>query len=98
MTWTEDRTEEEYAELQPFPIPVMMQLRAISKGRHLGFGCITLAQLRKWITQSEYRTLRKYGYQAVAMQPDEILVSSPHQCAFVRSLPLAIASPVELWT
>ena len=97
LTWAEDRTAEEYEFLAPFPLEVMLQLRSQAAYKHLGFGCLSLEQLRRWITATEYQTLQRHGYRAVQMQADSILVESPSQCVFSRSLPLAIASPVELW-
>lgn len=55
---------------------------------HIGCGCQTIDQLKRWINKTEYRTLKKYGFQAVKMPIDSILAMSNIQCVFLRSKPL----------
>lgn len=62
-----------------------------------GCGCRTLEQLRRWITASEYHTLLRHGYQAVAVKADRILGESSIQCVFATREPLKICTPVELY-
>jgi len=83
--WTEDRTDAEYAALLPWPIEFPGLV--FGYGYH-GCGCQSLAQLRRWIRQSEYATLQRYGYRAVAIEVDRILARSAVQCVFERRKPL----------
>jgi len=54
---------------------------------HIGCACLTVEQLRRWFTASEYITLRGFGYRAVVMLADELLHSSDIQSVIVRSKP-----------
>ena len=90
QVWFEDRTDEEYAALAPWPMEVLMQIRNAARGKAMGFACENLDQLRRWFTASEYKTLRRYGYRAVKLEVDAVLARSETQCAFVRSKPLRI--------
>ena len=51
----------------------------------VGSACLTIDQLRRWFTESEYRTLLRHGYKAVKMEASRILGSSEIQCVFTRS-------------
>lgn len=62
--------------------------RQLLYGEHAGSGCMTLDQLRRWFTKKEYKTLLKYGYQAVSMEVNRILAQSEIQCVFGRAKPL----------
>ena len=53
-----------------------------------GSGCMTLDQLRRWFTASEYRTLLALGYRAVKMEAGRVLAKSDIQCFFERAKPL----------
>lgn len=86
--WVEDRTDEEFAALGPWPLDVMLALREMAGRRHMGYACQTLDQLRQWFRPGEYKTLLRYGYVAVKMPVDEVLAASDVQCFFVRSKPL----------
>lgn len=88
--WVEDRTDEEYAALAPWPIEVMLELQASGRGRHIGYACESLEQLRRWFRPGEYKTLLRYGYRAVKLEVDEVMARSETQCAFARSKPLRI--------
>lgn len=55
------------------------------QNEHLGVGCMTLEQLRRWFTETEYNRLRILGYRAVKVRADRILRSSDKQCVFVRN-------------
>lgn len=50
-------------------------------------GCLTVDQLKRWFTESEYRTLLRYGYKAVEVPEVKILASSSIQCVAGRDLP-----------
>jgi hypothetical protein len=96
--WVEDRPEEEFAKLVPWPIQFGNVLRRSIVGMALGCGCRTLEQLRRWFTQTEYATLRSFGYRAVKMEVGRILAESEIQCVFERARPLREgAEPVELY-
>ena len=90
QVWFEDRTDEEYAALAPWPMEVLMEIRKAARGKSVGFACENLDQLRRWFTPSEYKTLLRYGYRAVKLEVDAVLARSETQCAFVRSKPLLI--------
>lgn len=53
-------------------------------GYHVGCGCLTLDQLRRWFAQDEYAALLRLGYRAVKMDADRILAQSDVQCLFER--------------
>jgi hypothetical protein len=55
---------------------------------HIGCGCLTIEQLRRWFTESEYRKLLGYGYISVKIKPGRILASNNTQCVFARTIPL----------
>jgi hypothetical protein len=60
--------------------------------------CMTLDQLRRWFTPSEYATLRKHGYHAVRMQVGRVLAESAVQCFFERAKALHLdAEPIDLY-
>lgn len=55
---------------------------------HSGVGCLTVEQLKRWFTESEYRTLQLFGYNSVVIKADRLLEQSDRQCVFARSKPL----------
>ena len=57
-------------------------------GMHLGCGCRTKEQLRRWFTSEEYAKLIQLGYNAVQMGVGRILAESNTQCVFERFKPL----------
>lgn len=57
-------------------------------GMHLGCGCRTKEQLRRWFTPEEYAKLINLGYNAVQMEVGRILAESNTQCVFERAKPL----------
>lgn len=84
--WVETRNDHDnlppwYIEFGP------VHLNAIS-GCAVGTGCMTIDQLRRWFTESEYKTLLSCGYKAVKMTVGRILASSSIQCVFERHIPL----------
>ncbi len=97
--WVEDRaTEAEYDALAPPPVHVMLALNEKAAGKPMGYGCTSLDHLRLWFQPGEYQTLRRFGYRAVKMKVDQILLEMPTQCAFVRSLPLRMrVDSIELY-
>ena len=71
---------------------------ALSKYRMYGSACISLKGLRRWFSRREYKTLKKFGYRAVIMPVDSILVESDTQCLFSRECPLnQCVRPVRLY-
>ena len=96
--WIEDRPEEEYAALVPWPLQFGDVRRRSIVGMSLGCGCRTLEQIRRWFTPTEYATLRRLGYCAVKMEVGRILAESDIQCVFERSKPLREdVVPVDLY-
>jgi hypothetical protein len=94
--WVEDR--EDHNNLPPWYVEFgRVDQRGIF-GMATGSACMTLDQLRRWFTPSEYATLRQHGYQAVRMRVGRVLAKSPVQCFFERAKPLRIdVEPVELF-
>jgi hypothetical protein len=88
--WVEDR--DDYGALPPWPIEfpgLHAELTAsLVMGKHVGCGCVSLEQLRRWFRPTEIRTLKRYGYHAVQMQVSRILAASDSQCVFERMVPL----------
>jgi len=67
-------------------------------GKHFGCACRTLGQLRRWFSAGEYATLRKLGFEAVALEADRVLHESQIQLLFQRRKPLrAGVEPVHLY-
>ena len=96
--WSEDRSDEEYAALVPWPLQFGMIHRKALAGWSVGCGCTSLEQLRRWFTLAEYRKLRKHGYRAVKLHAVRILAASDIQCVFERAKPLGRdVEPVELY-
>jgi hypothetical protein len=84
--WIEDREDHDnllpsYAE---FSSDVFSSLRG---SKYPGCGCVTLEQLKRWFTKSEYETLLKHDYQCVAMAAI-VVARSKTQCMFRRDVPL----------
>lgn len=88
--WTEDRPDEEYAALVPWTSEFGLEkiIRRSIQGMHIGCGCRTLEQLRRWFTATEYATLQGFGYQAYRIKVGRILGESDIQCVFERAQPL----------
>ena len=84
QTWVEDRPDLDNL------LPYFIEMPNVLSGRprldpsHIGCACKTIEQLERWITKSEYLTLRQYGYQAMRLVVDEILGESETQCVFER--------------
>lgn len=73
-------------------------IKQLPTNRHIGCGCLTKDQLRRWFTESEYMKLRLFGYSAVEMGVDEVVFRSSIQCMFERKKPLATGVvPIELY-
>src|SRR5207247_592614 len=75
--WVEDR--EDHDKLVPWYTEFGRVDRRAIYGMAVGSGCRTLEQLRRWFTPSEYRTLRRLGYQAVRLKAGRILAESEIQ-------------------
>lgn len=84
--WVEDRDDLDHLPPWTHELPNALQKRIV--GMHLGCGCQTLEQLRRWFTPGEYATLRRHGYLAVKMKVGRILAASRTQCVFERAKPL----------
>jgi len=84
--WIE--TREDHDNLPPWPLEFGRVDRQLFLGEHAGSGCLTLEQLQRWFTPSEYKTLLKYGYRAVKMEVNRLLAHSDIQCVFGRTKPL----------
>lgn len=94
--WVEDRPDEEFAALIPWPL--QFGELPFDPRMHAGCGCQSLSQLRRWFTESEYRTLLGLGYRAVKMTPERILAASDIQCVFERVIPLNVGVvPIQLY-
>ena len=94
--WVEDR--DDHDNLVPWYVEFGDVHRRAIVGMHMGCGCRSLEQLRRWFTATEYATLQLAGYQAVQMAADRILAESDIQCVFERAKPLHIGvDAVELY-
>lgn len=61
-------------------------------------GCQRLADLRRWVSATEYKTLTTFGYRAVRIEADRIICASAVQCLFARRRPLTVdVIGVDLW-
>lgn len=98
-TWSEDRTDEEYASLLPWTVQFGDAVaNGHTPGRHLGCACRTLTQLRRWFRPGEFATLLRYGFQCVRITGVRILAESDIQCVFERDKPLNEAiEAIELY-
>ena len=94
--WVEDRPDHE--NLPPWFVEFGRVDKLALVGEHVGSGCRTLEQLRRWFTPTEYATLRRFGYRAVRMAAGRLLAESDKQCVFGRARPLREdVEPVELY-
>jgi hypothetical protein len=84
--WAEDR--EDWDNLPPWYVEFGRVDQRGILGMAMGSACLTLEQLRRWFTASEYATLQRYGYRAVRMEVGRVLAESPVQCFIERSKPL----------
>ena len=84
--WVEDRPDHD--NLLPSFMEFGPVYQQILYGEHAGSGCLTVEQLRRWITQSEYAKLKALGYKAVKMRVGRIIASSDVQCVFGCPMPL----------
>lgn len=53
----------------------------------VGCGCLKKSQLKRWISEEEYRKLLKFGYKAVELKA-RVLGEDKNQCVFARERPL----------
>lgn len=81
--WVEERADHERLVpwMQDFPGLV------IPRAAGIGVGCRTLDQLRRWFTKSEYLTLRRHHYRAVALDRATVIAESDIQVVFTRAVP-----------
>lgn len=97
--WVEDRSEDEFDALLPIMFEFPDLQRRLRPGFHVGVGCTSLDKLRRWITASEWSTLRRFGYRCYAIVPDRIVAESETQCVFESAKPLRkIGKRVRLHT
>ncbi|AVR89055.1 hypothetical protein [Thauera aromatica] len=84
--WVEDRDDHDLL------IPWYREFGRVDQraivGMHIGCGCRTEEQLRRWFTPTEYARLVEFGYRAVQMEVGRILAESNIQCVFERVRPL----------
>lgn len=80
--WVEERAD--HANLMPAVADLLRARSQVAPGAHLGCGCRTLDDLRRWFTASEYTKLQRLGYRAVRMEVRRVLVDLPAQCIFER--------------
>jgi hypothetical protein len=89
--WVEYRPDHET--LLPWPIEFGTEAyearRNADPGAFMGCACLSIDQLRRWFTASEYITLRGFGYRAVILLADELLHTSDVQSVIVRYAPFA---------
>lgn len=83
--WVEDR--DDLDNLQAVYLNEAL-LNEFKRGMHYGCACESLEQLRRWFTESEYKTLKRYGYRAVMMVVDRIVKKFPTQLIVERKKPL----------
>lgn len=96
--WVEPRSDHEL--LLPWFVewPGFDPRQEMRRQEHVGCGCTTLDQLRRWFLPSEYATLLAIGYQSYHIEADRILRSSNVQCVFTRKIPLnRLAVPIDLY-
>jgi hypothetical protein len=92
--WVENRADH----MLLVPCFRQFNMNHLRKDRHVGCGCRTMEQLRRWFTVSEYERLRGLGYQAVLMAVNKIVFESDIQCVFERKKALAVDfEPIELY-
>ena len=66
-------------------------------GRHLGCACRSIEDLERWFSRAERKRLKKFGYNLVSMEVNEILAESKNQLVFCRYKPLYEAATKEGW-
>lgn len=94
--WAQLREDHDF--LFPWLIEFPNVIELAKPGMHLGCGCLTLEQLRRWFIPSEYETLLGFGYRAVQLQVGRILARSLTQCVFERATPLRLGiKAIELY-
>lgn len=98
--WVEDREDpSEFDKLLPIYAEFPNLQTLLRPGFHVGVGCTSIEQLKRWITRNEYKTLKKHGYKCVAIKVDKIVAESAIQCVFERKAPLRIDCRLaKFWT
>ncbi len=84
-SWFEPRPDHQYL------LPFYQQFGSIdlfSPAGHLGCGCLTIEQLKRWFSLGEMTTLEKYGYKAVKINCTKIIAWSDIQCVFECAEPI----------
>lgn len=85
-TWVIER--EDLYNLVPWILDIGDVMSKATRGRHLGCGCLTIDQLKRWFTPPEYSKLKLFGYRCVILSDAILLGYSPIQCVFERVKPL----------
>lgn len=86
--WVEDRPDEEYLALAPIFVEFPQLPKQFRTNHHYGVGCRTIPDLRRWITKTEFETLKGYGYDCYEIRPQRIIAESDIQCVFESDRPL----------
>lgn len=84
--WVETRPDHD--NLLPWYLEFPDKRFSVRRGQHYGVGCRTVEKLRRWFTESEYKKLLSFGYRAVKMSVDQVVMESDTQAVFVRNKPL----------
>lgn len=71
--------------------------KAMDEGRHVGCGCRSVGELKRWFSKAERRRLKRLGYNLVSMKVDEVLAESDIQFMFSRSKPLSDGATSVKW-
>lgn len=94
--WVQDR--EDHDNLVPWFVQFPNIFSKSILGMHLGCGCKTISQLRRWFAQAEYDKLKLFGYTCVSLEVETILDESDIQCVFQRAKPMSDgATPADLY-
>lgn len=80
--WIEDR--EDHENLVSWLVEFGPIHLIVPTWEHMGTGCTTIEQLKRWFTENEYRKLKTFGYEAVKIDIDHIFGTSNIQCVFGR--------------
>jgi hypothetical protein len=80
------RVRRDHDNLKPFFMEFSIDFNSITG--HIGCGCLSVPQLKRWFSKREYKTLLSFGYRCVKIEAEKILASSDIQCVFSRRIPL----------
>lgn len=80
--WTDQELRPGMEKLVPFTAEDHSQ--KMYPGYYAGCGCLSLQDLRKWVSTGEYVRLQAMGYRSVMLEVDRIAARKPHQVLFER--------------